>query len=154
MADPTDNPALPADEVPRDRHPEHWLLLSAAIVVPIAFVVLGMLSPDDRGFGTHEKLGLPPCGMMEYTGVPCPGCGVTTSVSLFANGRFVDSFVNQPFGFAFAILSIVFSVWAFVQHFKKRDLFVEFRALKLRYWGLAVGLVAAVAWVYKIVQVS
>lgn len=154
MAEPTHDPAPPADEARRGRHPEHWLLLSAAVVVPIAFVVLGLLSPDDRGFGTHEKLGLPPCGMMEYTGVPCPGCGVTTSVSLFANGRLLDSFVNQPFGFAFAILSIVFSVWAFAQHFKRRDLFNEFRALRLRYWGVGIGLVAAAAWVYKIVQVA
>lgn len=54
--------------------------------------------PDPRGFGTHEQLGLAPCRAMDWFGVPCPGCGVTTSVAHAAHGDLVASFVTQPFG--------------------------------------------------------
>ena len=134
------------------RSPEHWIFLVFALLGLTVFLVLGFLTPDERGFGTHEKLGLPPCGMMELAGIPCPGCGVTTSVSLAANGRFLDSFVNQPFGFLFALASAAFIVWAIVSHFRGRDLFDTIQNLRMGRWSIGVVLVMLISWVYKIVQ--
>jgi hypothetical protein len=58
------------------------------------------LEADPRGVGTHEQLGLPPCGFVEmFDGVPCPSCGFTTTFTLAAHGRPLDAFANQPFGF-------------------------------------------------------
>jgi hypothetical protein len=34
------------------------------------------LTPDARGLGTHEQLGLPPCGFYLWYGLPCPSCGM------------------------------------------------------------------------------
>ena len=132
---------------------EHWFLLAIAGCIIVAFVVLGVfISPDERGFGTHEKLGLPPCTVLEATGIPCPGCGVTTSVSLAANGRFIDSFVNQPFGLFFALASAVYALWAFWTHVRGGDLHEIVRKFRLGKWALWLGLAMGAAWVYKIVQ--
>ncbi|MCS7167849.1 MAG: DUF2752 domain-containing protein [Gemmatales bacterium] len=39
-----------------------------------------------RLYGTHEQLGLPPCGFFRTTRLPCPSCGLTTSFSLCMHG--------------------------------------------------------------------
>lgn len=125
-----------------------------ACLVVVAFVVLGaFVSPDERGFGTHEKLGLPPCGILKVTGIPCPGCGVTTSVSLAASGQFADSFVNQPFGLFFALSSAAFALFAFWTHFRGKDLYEIVRKLRFRRWGIAIGIAMGVSWIYKVIQV-
>jgi hypothetical protein len=80
---------------------------ACAALLLAALIGLGMwLPPSPTGVGTHEALGLPPCGMLETTGHPCPTCGATTSFALAAHGRFYASFVNQPFGLA-AFLSVL-----------------------------------------------
>jgi hypothetical protein len=56
------------------------------------------LTPSTTGAGTHEQLGLPPCGMLLATGHPCPTCGVTTAFALAVHGRLAESLVTQPLG--------------------------------------------------------
>src|SRR3954468_17308327 len=67
-----------------------WALLGAG-----AWAVTGValwLRPDVRGFGTHQQLGLAPCGFSAATGIPCPGCGLTTSFANMAHGHIVNAF--------------------------------------------------------------
>src|SRR5437773_24545 len=61
------------------------------------------LTPDGAGHGTHTQLGLPACAWAAVMHRPCPTCGMTTAVSLAAQGRLVDSFVAQPFGLVVAL---------------------------------------------------
>src|SRR6188768_2150254 len=111
-------PGILAEAPPRSRRSfEHWLVMlvplaGLALIAVFAFVV----EPDARGFGTHEKLGLPACKMMEWFGVPCPGCGVTTSVALASRGRFLDSIRNQPFGLVVVLGILVATVWTIRGH--------------------------------------
>jgi hypothetical protein len=37
-----------------------------------------------------------PCGFKQRTGLPCPACGMTTSVLAFARGRVITAFYTQP----------------------------------------------------------
>ena len=134
---------------------EHWLLLGVALGGIAALLVLGLfVDPDPRGFGTHEKLGLPACKMMEWWHVPCPGCGVTTSVSLAAHGRFWASIVNQPFGFVCALGVPLYAVFCGVIHLRGRDLNDELHRLKLGKLGLAIACVLVLSWIYKIAAVQ
>ena len=64
-----------------------------------------MLTPNGTGVGTHEQLGLPPCMFLKLTGIPCPSCGLTTSVTYAAHLQFGASFTAQPFGLMIALLA-------------------------------------------------
>lgn len=73
-----------------------WAVVAAGALV-VLFLAM-RLAPDPRGVGTHEQLGLPPCGLVATFGVPCPSCGFTTTFTLAAHGRLLRAFINQPFG--------------------------------------------------------
>ena len=105
--------ALPVDElissVDFDRA---GVVLRAFNVVCAAavIVVMGMaasVAPDSRGHGTHEGLGMQPCGFRSVTRLPCPTCGMTTAFSEMAHFRLVDAFVHQPFGTVLFLLVLL-----------------------------------------------
>jgi len=106
--------------------------------------------PDPRGFGTHEALGFPPCMPMKLWDLPCPGCGVTTSVALATHGELLASFVNQPFGFAVALLMAIAAVWAPLAHLRGRDLWGDVCRLAWGRVGAAGAALVIGAWVWKI----
>lgn len=61
-----------------------------ALVGAVCCLVIAIacwLSPDPRGYGTHERLLLPPCAFRALFGIPCPSCGLTTSFALVARFR-------------------------------------------------------------------
>jgi len=75
-------------------------LLALGLGAP-SWTVLGIaswLSPDARGFGTHQQLGLGTCSFMRATGWPCPMCGMTTSFTHGAHLQLLDAATAQPFG--------------------------------------------------------
>ena len=86
-----------------------WCLLLVA-----GFSTAWMLRPDSRGFGTHQRLGLPPCSVRFLFGIPCPTCGMTTSFSNFVRGRFVDSIHANAAGFALACVCALQIPWCVV----------------------------------------
>ena len=134
------------------RSPVHWALLALAPACLVALAILGtLISPAPEGHGTHTQLGLPPCLPMVWWGVPCPGCGVTTSVSLAAHGRFLEAFLNQPFGALVALGLALYPLWALYQLARRRDLSERARALgrPLTYAALALAILGA--WIYKLV---
>jgi hypothetical protein len=130
---------------------EHWAILTLAALGVIGLLVLGTFAtPDERGYGTHEQLGLPSCKSIEWLGIPCPGCGVTTSISLVAHGRFGDGPRNQPLGFALAFAIPLFALWALRAHRRGRDLYVELCLPRRRTLAGWTGLIVVVAWAWKI----
>lgn len=56
------------------------------------------LTPSPSGVGTHEQLGLPPCGFLAVTGKPCPACGLTTAFAHLAHLELVASLRAHPVG--------------------------------------------------------
>jgi hypothetical protein len=149
VTDPFDRTSAPGR-----RSPEHWIVLalaSAALAVLVAFAVA--LEPDARGFGTHERLGLPACRTIEWWGVPCPGCGVTTAFTLVAHGRILAALATQPFGALLGIGVPLVALWAWMQHLRGRDLRRE-TARALRPTLVAALTLAFVgAWLYKLARV-
>jgi hypothetical protein len=88
-------------------------LLSFCIALGcLAVLVAGAwLTPDgSNGIGTHTQLGLQRCQFEVRTGLPCPSCGFTTSVSYFAHGNVVASLYLQPMGFVIAVICAA-GVW-------------------------------------------
>jgi len=131
----------------------HRLLLLIALLCPLLMgAVAYSLEPDPRGYGTHEQLGLAACASMRHLNLPCPGCGVTTAVTLAYRGRLASSLGTQPFGFLLAVSALVAAPWALAVHLRGRDLTV------LLGGGAAVALVKlagaalALGWVYTLVR--
>ncbi|MCH8968431.1 MAG: DUF2752 domain-containing protein [Planctomycetes bacterium] len=84
--------------------------VQAALVLAGCTVLLGLaawLRPDGHGVGTHQQLGLPPCSLVQYSGIPCPTCGMTTAFACTVRGRWLAAVLAQPFGFATALVAIL-----------------------------------------------
>lgn len=142
------------DAVPSKRSVEHWFVLAGSLLGLVLVAAFAwIVPPDPRGFGTHERLGLPPCAMMEYFHIPCPGCGVTTSVALASRGRVWESIRNQPFGFLVAVAIPLVAAWALVGHFRGRDLFRDISSLRAGPWLWWTAGALAISWFYKIAVV-
>ena len=73
-----------------------WFFL---FITPLAVVITAtQVTPAASGMGTHQQLGLPPCGFLVVTGIPCPGCGLTTSFAHMVRGQFTGATFANPFG--------------------------------------------------------
>lgn len=102
-------------------------------------LVAASLSPDPSGTGTHQKLGLPPCGFQAATGLPCATCGMTTSFAHAANGRLDRSLAAQPAGATLALLTAMIAVTSAVTLITGASLEPLARRLLRPRW-LAVGI--------------
>jgi hypothetical protein len=86
-------------------------LLGIAFFLLIGFGIALLLDPDPRGYGTHQKLGLPPCTFRLLFGRPCPGCGMTTSFSHFVRGQFVEAARANAAGTLLAAVCALLIPW-------------------------------------------
>ena len=99
---------------------------SSAALTPLSrvFLVIGMsaviggfglaasVSPDPRGFGTHQQFGFPPCTFRVAFGITCPSCGGTTSVAHFVRGEWISSAKANLSVFLLALTALLFLPWA------------------------------------------
>ena len=141
-------PFLPA------RSRGHWPVLALSLATaPLLLALALLITPDPRGFGTHEQLGLPPCRAIDWFGIPCPGCGITTSISLLLQGDLRGSLTTQPFGLIATFILAAFAVWGPFAALAGRDLGRDLSRLRFGPWGAALGALLAASWIYKIVAV-
>jgi len=89
-------------------------LLLALLGVGLSMLlgIAAYLRPDQRHFGTHEQLGLPPCSFYFLFGVPCPTCGMTTSWALVMRGEVIDALRVNAGGAMLAALAILAAPWS------------------------------------------
>lgn len=126
--------------------------LIALLLAIVCITILGVgqqLSPSHDGIGTHTELGLGACEFLARTHLPCPSCGMTTSVTLFAHGNLLASLWVQPMGMVIAaILAIAFWPLMYVAltgKSVKRLLPVD----SASYYLLALMFFAIAAWGWK-----
>lgn len=116
-------------------------------------VIAARLHPDPAGVGTHHQLGLPPCGLLMVTGIPCMTCGMTTSYAELAHGHLIRSLIAQPAGTVLALLTAAtFWIGSYIAVTGRPSA----RVLNSVPWArmlLTLLAIVLVAWVYKIVVV-
>ncbi len=93
--------------------PVGWreLMPFAATLLSLSVVLGGMalLKPSRDYVGTHQQLGFPPCSFRAVFGLPCPGCGGTTSVAFMVHGHPVDALKSNLFGSA--VFLVIAATW-------------------------------------------
>lgn len=114
-----------------------------------ALLLLGTsLRPRPSGLGTHEQLGLPGCSFLARTGFPCPSCGLTTSFSAAAQGRWGAALKAQPFGVAIYLAVLVLGA-AGMGELICGDGILE--TIPVRFWWIWVGLAGMLAgWGWRL----
>ena len=126
--------------------------VTAAIVALAAAtltVVLARVTPDARGHGTHEQLGMDVCGWPIVYGVPCPTCGCTTAAAQLVHGDVFGAFATQPFGATLALVGLAAGVHAALCLWRRRsfvDVLVRLPFWKLVFYGFVLLLAS---WGYK-----
>jgi hypothetical protein len=78
------------------------------------------LRPSERGYGTHQQLGLPPCSFDRLFGVRCPSCGMTTSWSYMVRGRPVKAVQSNAGGAVLCATVLVCTPYVLVSGFRGR----------------------------------
>jgi len=70
---------------------DRWTAAGFGLLGCTLLITAAWLNPYDASgkpltHGTHRQLGLPPCVLQSVSGLPCPACGMTTSISLLIHG--------------------------------------------------------------------
>jgi len=96
-----------------------------------------------------------PCGFKQQYDLPCPTCGMTTSVLAFASGKVVDSFFIQPAAALMCWIGVLTAFFAFIMavfgvNFRFLDKF--FVGMKIKYIVLALIIVVAAGWMVTLMQ--
>ncbi len=124
---------------------------SLALGAGVVLVAAAMVEPDVRGYGTHTQLGLPPCGFQLLTGLPCPGCGLTTAFAHAIRGEWISASGANPLGmllFLLVCLAVPFSVLGALRGWSLDILFERFA---LGRWALAFAGSSIALWVVRLV---
>ncbi len=93
--------------------PPRGRLLLAAIGLAVggALTTARTLTPDPRGYGTHEQLGWARCWFRTWTGRPCPTCGMTTAWAYAVRGRVTEAIAANAAGAAACGLAVLATPW-------------------------------------------
>ncbi len=137
------------------RRPYDWRAAAPAafmcIMAMSLLVVAAQLDPDPTGVNTHTQMGIAPCGFLQRTGMPCATCGMTTSFALAADGDLIGSFITQPAGAIFALLTAIVAIVSGYAAIAGLSLW----PLAVMCWRpatiIALGAVVIAAWGYKII---
>lgn len=87
------------------------LLLLWSLLLCSGFLLARWLEPDPRGFGTHQRLGFPPCTFRTIAGLPCPSCGMTTCFAHFTRGQWRQAIDANAAGVLLAVICVVQIPW-------------------------------------------
>jgi len=140
------------DEIQQVNRPKIFvrILLRERIIAGVVFFVLvGIFA--GLAVAAHYKIELYPypCGFKQIYGLPCPGCGITTSAVAFAQGRIFEAFYIQPAA-AFLCCVMVIAVFlafimaAFGVNFRFLKRF--FAEVKIKYIIFALLVIVVCGW--------
>lgn len=66
------------------------------------------------------------CMMRSITGVPCPSCGTTRSVTALAQGQLAEALWWNPLGIIMFASMIAFPAWIVYDVIRRKDTFYKF----------------------------
>lgn len=143
---------LPVPAAVPDRRIGWRLAWAALFLVPTAVLVTAaILTPSPLGHGTHMQLGLPPCGFLEITGYPCPGCGLTTAFANMAHFNVVGAAHANPFGIPLFLATIGMIPVAFVGMLRGTHVMDTLELFQADKIAILLATTSVTVWVVRIV---
>lgn len=126
----------------------HYGLVLAPWVVLAIYVGLAVwTTPDARGYGTHEQLGLGACVFRDWLGAPCPTCGVTTSASHLVHGGLRAAWMTQPLGVLLGAAAAAGVPITMLCHQRRLDLGQWWLRHGAKIWS-ALAVVVTACWLF------
>ncbi|MET0386882.1 MAG: DUF2752 domain-containing protein [Polyangiales bacterium] len=123
-------------------------MLLGVLVLSVARV----LTPHPDGVGTHTQLGLPACFFLQWTGLPCPACGLTTCFTHMAHGALRAGVACHPIGallFGLLAISIPLAMYAAVRGSAPFETWWRMHA---RHAGVALACALLAQWSLRIAR--
>lgn len=142
---PCDKPAVRLRGWDRCLYALCWCL--GALVLSLSFY----LRPEAAGVGTHTQLGLPPCGVYELFGKPCPSCGMTTAFALLARGLISEAVKVQPAGAAVFAAAVWLWLYIPIAFLKRRPFDHIFELKPLLVTAVALIVLILAVWIWRLV---
>jgi hypothetical protein len=123
-------------------------------LTPVAvFAIAAFLTPNPHGHGTHTQLGLPPCGFLVVTGLPCPGCGLTTCFAFMIRGQVVDATTANPFGVMLFLVSAATAAVAAVGFVRGWPVIQTLDRLHAEKWAILLSAGSLTVWLVRVVTI-
>ncbi|MFG0333255.1 MAG: DUF2752 domain-containing protein [Maioricimonas sp. JB049] len=122
------------------------LLLAWSLFLLAGFALAFWLEPDPRGYGTHTRLGLPPCSLRILLGVPCPSCGATTAFAHFVRGQWIAAVEANVAAFVLAVTCATMIPWCWYSAWRGRLWKVSDPSMALLSLLLVLAGVSAAQW--------
>ncbi len=132
-----------------------WLfdkILKIGIIIGCFWLIGTAFSvePDGRGFGSHEQLGLEPCGYLKSHGHPCPTCGMTTSFAHTVRLQIPSALAANPAGTLLCLLCLVLPGILVHSMLTGEPIGRFFMGKWTGYWIFIALFIIGASWAYKI----
>jgi hypothetical protein len=147
-----------AERRPRLRAGVRLGLVLLAVLLAGVFALALHLDPykDGRVWydGTHRQLGLPPCTFKDWTKLPCPTCGMSSSFALLARGDVVRSLKANAAGTVLAVGFLLAIPWSVISAVRGRWLFVRSIEWTLVRLIVALMVLMFVRWAIVLMEIK
>jgi Protein of unknown function (DUF2752) len=130
--------------------PQRLAAIAIALAGLVPLVIASTVNPNPTGIGTHTRIGLNNCTLIDRTGIPCFSCGMTTSFAHFVRLNLPASLYVQPMGTTVA-LAATFAFWAGLYiAVTGRPAHRLLRLIPTRYYLTLLFTWGTLAWIWKI----
>ena len=122
--------------------------------IPYLIGVLACAGALLVGYGWQaDRLPVPECGFLRFTGYPCAFCGTTRSFFLIAKGNVGDAAREAPLGVLVYVAVVATLVWCLIRSIQPRTGTTGQGGVQWARVGIYGAILAAIAnWVYRLVM--
>ena len=107
-----------------------------------------------RALGTHTQLGLPPCGFLSLTSLPCPACGLTTAFAHLARLELTSAVRAHPLGVPLFICTVLLLPLSLVCCVRAQPVADTLTRLRLGPLAAMMAVSALLSWIARIVALA